>query len=149
MNLHRSYKSIKYAYGGNTIPTPTEIRAENIYNSYSFTTFLFIGNLILGLLSILFLNKKRAYRIFTYLMGLSWLILTFTLALRWIINGTIPIANGYETMLLLSWLIMIVSILTTYKMQLMTTFGLLMSGFMLLVSILSRWTLVLHHVCLY
>lgn len=66
------------------------------------------------------------------------LILTFTLALRWIINGTIPIANGYETMLLLAWLIMIVSILTTHKMQLMTTFGLLMSGFMLLVSHLGE-----------
>ena len=136
--LTQKLQKYQYAYGGNTIPTPTEIRAENIYNSYSFTTFLFIGNLILGLLSILFLNKKRAYRIFTYLMGLSWLILTFTLALRWIINGTIPIANGYETMLLLSWLIMIVSILTTYKMQLMTTFGLLMSGFMLLVSHLGE-----------
>ena len=41
-------------------------------------------------------------------------------------------------MLLLSWLIMIVSILTTYKLQLMTTFGLLMSGFMLLVSHLGE-----------
>ena len=125
-------------YGGNTIPTPTEIKAENIYNSCSFVTILFIANLTLGLLSILFLNKKKRYRIFTCLMGLSWLVLTFTLALRWIINGTIPIANGYETMLLLSWLIMIVSILTTHKMQLMTTFGLLMSGFMLLVSHLGE-----------
>ena len=60
------------------------------------------------------------------------------LALRWIINGTIPLANGYETMLLLSWLIMIVSILTTRKLQLMTTFGLIMSGFMLLVSHLGE-----------
>ena len=71
-------------------------------------------------------------------MALSWCVLTFTLALRWIINGTIPLANGYETMLLLSWLIMIVSILTTRKLQLMTTFGLIMSGFMLLVSHLGE-----------
>ena len=71
-------------------------------------------------------------------MSLSWCVLTFTLALRWVINGTIPLANGYETMLLLSWLIMLVSVLTTRKLQLMTTFGLLMSGFMLLVSHLGE-----------
>jgi len=136
--LAQKLQKYQYTYGGNTIPSPTEIKAENIYNAFPFATILFIVNLTLGMLSVIFLTKRKTYRFFTYLMGLSWLILTFTLALRWIINGTIPIANGYETMLLLAWLIMIVSILTTYKMQLMTTFGLLMSGFMLLVSHLGE-----------
>ena len=136
--LAQKLQKYQYTYGGNTIPSPTEIKAENIYNAFPFATILFIVNLTLGMLSVIFLTKRKTYRFFTYLMGLSWLILTFTLALRWIINGTIPIANGYETMLLLAWLIMIVSILTTHKMQLMTTFGLLMSGFMLLVSYLGE-----------
>ena len=114
------------------------IKAEGIYNHFPFATILFIFNLTAGLLSVLFLAYKKRYRFFTWLMSLSWCVLTFTLALRWVINGTIPLANGYETMLLLSWLIMLVSVLTTRKLQLMTTFGLLMSGFMLLVSHLGE-----------
>ena len=136
--LIQKLRKYQYTYGGNTIPSNTAIRAERIYNQYPFATILFIVNLTAGLLSILFITRKKRYRCFTGLMALSWCVLTFTLALRWIINGTIPLANGYETMLLLSWLIMIVSILTTRKLQLMTTFGLIMSGFMLLVSHLGE-----------
>lgn len=131
-------RKYQYRYGGSTVPSRTEIGAERIYNSFQFATVLFIVNLTLGLLSIFFLARPRRYALFTWLMGLSWCVLTFTLALRWIINGTIPLANGYETMLLLSWLIMIVSIATTRKLQIMTTFGLLASGFMLLVSHLGE-----------
>ena len=147
-NSYRSWENIN-TYGGNTIPSNTAIRAERIYNQYPFATILFIVNLTAGLLSILFITRKKRYRYFTGLMAISWCVLTFTLALRWIINGTIPLANGYETMLLLSWLIMIVSILTTRKLQLMTTFGLIMSGFMLLVSHLGEMDPSITHVCLY
>ena len=136
--LIQKLRKYQYRYGGNTIPSNNAIRAENIYNKYPFTTLLFIFNLTAGLLSILFFTKKRRYKVFTWLMALSWIFLTFTMALRWMINGTIPLANGYETMLLLSWIIMLVAVLTTRKMQLMTTFGLLMSGFMLLVSHLGE-----------
>ena len=136
--LIQKLRKYQYRYGGNTIPSNNAIRAENIYNKYPFTTLLFIFNLTAGLLSILFFTKKRRCKVFTWLMALSWIFLTFTMALRWMINGTIPLANGYETMLLLSWIIMLVAVLTTRKMQLMTTFGLLMSGFMLLVSHLGE-----------
>lgn len=136
--LIQKLRKYQYRYGGNTIPSNNAIRAENIYNKYPFSTLLFIFNLTAGLLSILFFTKKRRYKLFTWLMALSWIFLTFTMALRWMINGTIPLANGYETMLLLSWIIMLVADLTTRKMQLMTTFGLLMSGFMLLVSHLGE-----------
>ncbi|SHF92420.1 cytochrome c-type biogenesis protein CcsB [Prevotella scopos JCM 17725] len=131
-------RKYQYRYGGNTIPSDKAIRAEQIYNKYPFTTILFIFNLTAGLLSVLFFTNRKRYKLFTGLMVISWLFLTFTMALRWIINGTIPLANGYETMLLLSWIIMLVSIPATRKMQLMTTFGLLMSGFMLLVSHLGE-----------
>lgn len=136
--LVQKLQKYQYRYGGVIMPTSTEITAERIYNRFPFATILFICNLTLGLLSVFFLSKPRRYMYFRWLMGLSWVILTFVLALRWIINGTIPIANGYETMLLLSWLIMIVSIFATQKILITTTFGLLASGFMLLVSHLGE-----------
>ena len=136
--LIQKLRKYQYRYGGSTVPSDTAIRAERIYNQYPFATMLFIFNLTTGLLSVLFLTNRRRYKIFTWLMAISWLVLTFTLALRWMINETIPLANGYETMLLLSWIIMLVAVPTTRILQHMTTFGLLMSGFMLLVSHLGE-----------
>ena len=133
-DLVHKLQKYQVCYGGATLPSPLALRAEHLYNQFPFATLLFMANLTLGLLSIFFLTRSRRYAWFTALMGLSWGVLTFTLALRWIISGTIPMANGYETMLLLAWLIMLVALLTTRTLQLMTTFGLLASGFMLLVS---------------
>ena len=133
-DLVHKLQKYQVRYGGATLPSPLALRAEHLYNQLPFATILFMANLTLGLLSIFFLTQHRRYAWFTALMGLSWGVLTFTLALRWIISGTIPMANGYETMLLLAWLIMLVALLTTRTLQLMTTFGLLASGFMLLVA---------------
>lgn len=129
-------KTLKYQqrYGATTLPTKAQVSAERIYNHVPFASILFMLNLTLGFLSAFFFTRRHGYGWFTLLMGLSFLCLTFALALRWIISGTIPMGNGYETMLVMAWLIMLVALLTTRRLRIMTTFGLLMSGFMLLVS---------------
>lgn len=53
---------------------------------------------------------KRALLTMYAIMLLCFGVLTWCLALRWIIGGTVPMSNGYETMLLLAWIIMLVSI---------------------------------------
>lgn len=133
-DLFQKMQKYQYRYGGSAIPSHTKIWAESVYNHILFATILFMVNLTLGFISIFFLTRKRGYHVFTWLMGLSWFALNFAMALRWIISGTVPIGNGYETMLFLGWLIMLVSLISTSKLRIMTSFGLLMSGFMLLVS---------------
>jgi ABC-type transport system involved in cytochrome c biogenesis permease subunit len=72
------------------------------------------------------------------ILSLSWLALTACLALRWTISGTVPMSNGYETMLFVAWLIMLVSLLTCRRFPIILCFGSLMSGFFLLVSHISQ-----------
>lgn len=129
-------KMLKYQhrYGSGSLPSPMRVKAERIYNAIPFATILFMANLTLALLSVVFLGHRKIYRMFTLLMALSWLALTFALGLRWAVSGNIPMNNGYETMLFMAWLIMMVSLVASAKVRLMTTFGLLMSGFLLLVS---------------
>lgn len=133
-------KMAKYQmrYGAASLPSTTQIWAERVYNKIPFATILFMANLTLALLSLLFIGRKKGSAIFAFLTAASFLALTFCLALRWIISGTIPMNNGYETMLFVSWLVLLVSLSTMRKLKVMITFGLLLSGFMLLVSHISQ-----------
>lgn len=104
--------------GGQSLPSAFQASAERLYNSVPFATILFMVNLATGFLS-LFLymcgtrrRKRVAENVFFTLsdriiMPLSWLALTVCLALRWIIGGTVPLSNGYETMLFIAWIIML------------------------------------------
>lgn len=77
---------------------------------------------------------------------LSFLALTLCLALRWIISGTVPMANGYETMLLMAWLIMLVALLMHRRFRIILAFGFLMSGFFLLVSHIGQMNPQITHI---
>lgn len=122
---------------GNTLPSETQYKAERINNAVPFATILFIVNLTLGLLSLFLLifRPKGEYRIvMPVLLLLSFAFLTFALSLRWIISGTVPMSNGYETMLMLAWLVELISLVAQFRFKIVITFGFLLSGFFLLVS---------------
>ena len=68
---------------------------------------------------------------------LSFTALTLCLALRWVASGRVPMGNGYETMLLLAWLVMLVALAVVRRFRIALPFGLLLSGFFLLVSHIS------------
>jgi ABC-type transport system involved in cytochrome c biogenesis permease subunit len=104
-----------------------------------------MANLTLALLSVFFLFRRRIYNIFAVLMTLSFAALTSCLLLRWIISGTIPMNNGYETTLVMAWLILLVALLLFRRLRIMVTFGLLTSGFMLLVSHIGQMNPAITH----
>lgn len=128
-------------FGGSSLPTPTQVKAERIYNKVAFATILFMVCLTMGILSFLLLvfNKTRhtflAQRV---ILLLVFLALSLGLILRWIITGTIPMSNGYETMLFLAWSIMLLALIVCRWFSIMLTFGFLLSGFFLLVSHISQ-----------
>lgn len=80
------------------------------------------------------LRASVAFRCCCAVMVLSLATLTTCEALRWIISGTIPMSNGYETMLFVAWVVMAVSLAVARRFRIALTFGFLMSGFFLLVS---------------
>lgn len=170
--------------GGESLPTPLQLKAERAYNAVPFNTILFMVNLTLGFV-LLFAGLARVGRakadghapllistgakplahhaslvdIFVrssvrrlvhvlpvVAMALSFAALTFFCGLRWIISGTVPMANGFETMLFVAWIVMLVSLLCVGRMPIVLTFGFIMSGFFLLVSHISQMDPQITHV---
>lgn len=145
-------KMLRYQHknGGSSLPSDMQTRAERLYNAVPFATILFMLNLGMGfatLFAVLWLMTRPTRRTLrgsmlmktaVAVMLLSFAALTLCVALRWLIRGTTPMANGYETMLLMAWIIMAASLLLCRRFAIVLTFGFIMSGFFLLVSHISQ-----------
>ena len=139
-------KKYQEVSSGNSLPTTTQYKAERINNAFPFATILFMANLTLGFIALFYtiyrMTKKREIKALNIalpiLLGVSFLALTFGLALRWIISGNIPMSNGYESMLTVAWFVMLISILMQLRIRIVMVFGFLISGFFLLVSHINQ-----------
>ena len=142
-------------HGAASLPTVTKDKAEHLYNVIPFATILFMFNLTLGFFALfcciwMMTRQKKSSKKWetagNILLLFSFLTLTFCIALRWIVKGTIPMSNGYETMLITAWFVMAITILFNNRLStirsplspLLLTFGFLLSGFFLLVSHISQ-----------
>ena len=131
---------------GNSLPTATQYKAERINNAFPFATILFMANLTLGFIALFYtiyrMTKKKEIKVLNIalpiLLGVSFLALTFGLALRWIISGNVPMSNGYESMLTVAWFVMLIAIFMQFRIRLVMVFGFLLSGFFLLVSHINQ-----------
>ena len=139
-------KKYQEVSSGNSLPTATQYKAERINNAFPFATILFMANLTLGFIALFYtiyrMTKKREIKALNIalpiLLGVSFLALTLGLALRWIISGNVPMSNGYESMLTVAWLVMLISILMQLRIRIVMVFGFLISGFFLLVSHINQ-----------
>jgi len=128
-------------FGQRSLPSKVRINAERWYNSVPFATILFMVCLTIGFALFfvgIFRQQWLRSRVPLILMAMAFVALSYCLALRWIVTGTIPMSNGYETMLTLAWIIMLVAMLMRRRFPIMLTFGFLLSGFFLLVSHISQ-----------
>lgn len=139
-------KKYQEVSSGNSLPTATQYKAERINNAFPFATILFMANLTLGFIALFYtiyrMTKKKEIKVVNIalpiLLGVSFLALTFGLALRWIISGNVPMSNGYESMLIVAWFVMLISILMQLRIRIVMVFGFLISGFFLLVSHINQ-----------
>ncbi len=137
---------------GTTLPTPLRFKAERLYNAIPLATILFMVNLAMGIVTLLLTIRGltsgrplvRGVRDGVVVAGavllsaLSFAALTLALSLRWIVSGTIPLSNGYESMLSVAWFVQLFTIVLSLRVRhltlLISCFGFLLSGFFLLVS---------------
>ncbi len=139
-------KKYQEVSGGNSLPSKTQYKAERINNAFPFATILFMVNLTLGFIALFYtiyrMTKKRYFKVLDIalpiLLGISFLALTFGLVLRWIISGNVPLSNGYESMLSVAWLVMLIALLMQFRIRIVMVFGFLLSGFFLLVSHINQ-----------
>ena len=125
--------------------SPTKTKLEIFYNKFDAASILFKVNIGIGILtfaafiwSFLTGKKKRIFRSLAYIQiihSLAFLSLSF--GLRWYISSHIPLSNGYETMIFVSWCIMVITIFFGRKSEVIPSTGLLLSGFALLVATLG------------
>lgn len=157
-------KMLKYQQknGGASMPSDRRVAAERIYNRIPFATILFMLCLAMCIISFLYaiirmcredngannvgtdadpVRKERSKRLHLTFFGASYAVLllsscalTYCEYLRWIISGTLPMTNGYETMLFVAWLVQLLAIVCGVRLRLLVALGFLMSGFFLLVS---------------
>lgn len=146
---------------GTSLPTSRQTEAERTYNSIPFATILFIVCLTMGVLTFFYTivrlcrecrleqnHDTRAGRkspVDTLVTALSAIVMLASLAsltycqyLRWTISGTLPMSNGYETMLFVAWIVQVVALVFSLRFRILLTCGFLMSGFFLLVSHISQ-----------
>lgn len=123
------------------------VKAELLYNRLPLTEVLFMFNLALGLLAfgrLIWRNVREAKPskldtiALPIALGASTLTLLFIYALRWYVAGHIPMSNGFETMQFMALATLLVSLLLHRRFAVMLPFGLLLSGFALLVSHLGE-----------
>lgn len=151
-------RSYQEQYGGNSVPDPFRLRAEHWYNRFPVVGMLYKVNLTVGLVLFLTLifallkNRPLPYIRNPWLrggvrglLGGVFALLTAHIALRWVICGRLPMGNGYETMLLLAWLVLLLSVLLNRRFPALVSFGFLLSGFFLLVSGFSQMDPVMTH----
>lgn len=141
-------KMLKYqeVSSGNSLPSKIQYQAERINNDFPFATILFMVNLTLGFIALFYtiyrMTKNRQLKALDItlpiLLCISFLALTFGLALRWIISGNVPLSNGYESMLSVAWLVLLISIFMQFRIRIVMVFGFMLSGFFLLVSHINQ-----------
>ena len=139
-------KKYQEVSGGKSLPSKAQYKAERINNAFPFATILFMVNLTLGFIALFYtiyrMTKARSFKALDIalpiLLGISFLALTFGLVLRWLISGNVPLSNGYESMLSVAWLVMLIALLMQFRIRIVMVFGFLLSGFFLLVSHINQ-----------
>lgn len=123
-----------------------ELKAELIYNKVPLVKIMFMFNLAVGFIfaALLYFSlfgkitlSKQTYRLISIITYTAWIILTLYMCLIWYISGHVPLSNGYNTMIFLSWHTLMLACLTQWKFKYIAPIGLLLSGFTLLVAYIT------------
>lgn len=139
----KGIKQYQIRVGSDVLPSETMIKGELLYNRIHFFEILYKLNLSFGLLTLfLFFFRFKAKAIYLYkhswififVMVILFLFLTGCIVLRTFVSGHFPLSNGYETMLFVSWCIMFITLLFSFKLLVLLPFGFLLSGFTMLVA---------------
>ncbi len=116
--------------------------AEALYNSMSDNRPLAITCLATGtILFVLFCINRKENRtrqiLASWIKVIAWVTaayLSLQIALRWHIGGHIPLSNGYETMVFMAWLSILMTPIAGNRVKEMLPFGYIVCGLALLVS---------------
>lgn len=132
--------------GGDIIPPQEKIDLELLYNQYNIFSNLvyFFGIIGFVLLSVLIANiiqpkwnVQKLVSIGIFLISLGFLFQTLGLATRWYISGHAPWSDSYESLLYISWSIVLAGFIFAKKSQITLASTALLASITLFVAHLS------------
>lgn len=127
----------------NALPSLFKIQSEKCYNRIQLSRGIAITIIVIGMIFTLTLLRKNNFTskriplIITIFLHTTFLYLMLLFSLRWIISGSIPISNGYETMLFLALCFSISAVISIRKSSLFASISTLLIGFSLLTATLA------------
>ena len=134
----------KYSLGN--VQSKAQYRAERLYNKLTAGKWLAMLNITLGLIcfaaALICIEKgRKLYKpmrtVAAVWMILLCLFLAMLFILRWIAGGHVPMAGSFDSMNLLALSICVITLFLMRKYEMALPAGLLMTGFVLLVQMLS------------
>lgn len=133
-------------YGGNLIPSENKRDIEILYNNVNpfkrvFPFYLMFGFLLLTVLLVNIFRQKQFPKFlwvtFFVIIFITFLIHTGGLILRWYISGHAPWSNGFESMVYVSWAVMLAGFVFGRKYPLVVGTASFLTGISLFVAHLS------------
>lgn len=130
----------------NRLPSVSKLRAESLYTGFDFLPWAARCAVMLGFIAslcavIALIKGKKVPWLAPAartLLGLFLAVILVVVLWRTYIIGRIPMASGYETMLLLALLLTAVALIFSFREPLLASFGLLMGGFAVMVATFSQ-----------
>ncbi|MCQ2197897.1 MAG: cytochrome c biogenesis protein CcsA [Bacteroidaceae bacterium] len=126
---------------GDALPSKTMVSIEVFYNKLISARWVTFMCLTLSLLFCLLLMSEKGGRVvrlfdLLYIFFLS-AYLAVLFSLRWLISGHIPMSNGYETMLFMALVTLIITVLMLRRIPILQAFGPVVASFCMLVATLA------------
>ncbi len=133
-------------YGAKVIQDNSHIKAEILYNHLNIfprliPIYLLSGFLLLFVIMYKMLRPKSSIKIvvrfFFVIVFLAFLAQTFNMGLRWYVSGHAPWSNGYESMIYISWALMLAGLIFSKHSVMSLALTSILSGVFLFVAHLS------------
>lgn len=141
-----SIKEYQRKFAGYELPSKQKVNAEIFYYKsgifeklfpfYSITGFILLIFLLSGIIS----GRKRPavfIKILIWIIGIGFAFHTAGFILRWYISGHAPMSNGYETMIFVSWVVLLGGFLFIRKSRLTLAATSILASLTLMVAHLS------------
>ncbi len=133
-------------FGAKVIQDNSHIKAELLYNHLNIfprliPIYLLSGFLLLFVIMYKMLRPKSSIkwvvRFFFVVILLAFLAQTFNMGLRWYVSGHAPWSNGYESMIYISWALMLAGLIFSKQSVMSLSLTAILSGVFLFVAHLS------------
>ncbi|MCI9284636.1 MAG: cytochrome c biogenesis protein CcsA [Muribaculaceae bacterium] len=122
-------------FGHEAVPGRICVVAERLRNTTSYPIAAAIISLLAAGIAIGFMRGNCRWRwVAGCVAVIPLLYLSYMIVLRWIISGHIPLSSGYETMMALAWICLVVSVTAGIRVRILQPLGLLAAGAALMVA---------------